>query len=549
MRFGMRSGFFVGTALALACSVPAFAVNTPISGKIHIIKTGKLVKMVSKGPFPALPTPGGGSDPSVAGGQLDVFDTGSGQAFSTALLSAGWKGLGNPAGSKGYKYKGAGSGGDPCKVVVYKEKVIKFVCKDSQGLLPPLVTSSGIILQTGADGVCAEFGGTVIKNVADLYKAKDAPAPAVCPTPGSGGGSTTTFPPGPCCNGDGFVSFATTTTPGDCGDIINANGMTINNIACSGLYIGGGGNSVPLPLSIPDLGLAVNAITSCTGQTATLGPTTSSQTTSNRSCTSPGCLFGAPLAVPNPTSIATSTCTLNRVATGTSGTLNCFTGETSASLPLNSEVFLTGDLINDPAGTIPGIQTCPLCSSSTCIGGPNNGMSCTPGTSALPGGSYPTSHDCPPTPSAAISTLPIGFALSSGTVTWSASTPTNPGSTQARVFSGFCRDNPGSGGFAQPAQPCWENGMAIGACAGTFDSCEQREEGAFGPNGSNFQTIVAIGNGANILGGPAAGTLVSIFTIPPTYNPTVDAAGSLPGPGAVAIPGTADLCAAASPCP
>jgi len=121
-------------------------------------------------------------------------------------------------------------------------------------------------------------------------------------------------------------------------------------------------------------------------------------------------------------------------------------------------------------------------------------------------------------------------------VTWSASTPTNPGSTQARVFSGFCRDNPGSGGFAQPAQPCWENGMAIGACAGTFDSCEQREEGAFGPNGSNFQTIVAIGNGANILGGPAAGTLVSIFTIPPTYNPTVDAAGSLPGPGAVAVP-------------
>jgi hypothetical protein len=92
--------------------------------------------------------------------------------------------------------------------------------------------------------------------------------------------------------------------------------------------------------------------------------------------------------------------------------------------------------------------------------------------------------------------------------------------------------------------------MAVGAaCGGVFESCEQRNNGAFGPAGGANRTIVAIGNAMSILSGPSAGTLVSIFSIRPTFDPTVDAAGDLPGPGAVALPGTAQLCAAANPCP
>jgi hypothetical protein len=53
----------------------------------------------------------------------------------------------------------------------------------------------------------------------------------------------------------------------------------------------------------------------------------------------------------------------------------------------------------------------------------------------------------------------------------------------------------------------------------------------------------------SILGGPAMGTLVSIFSIPPTFNATIDSAGDLPGPGAVSLPGTAALCPTASTCP
>jgi hypothetical protein len=92
--------------------------------------------------------------------------------------------------------------------------------------------------------------------------------------------------------------------------------------------------------------------------------------------------------------------------------------------------------------------------------------------------------------------------------------------------------------------------MAVGAaCSGTFESCEQRNNGAFGPAGGANRTITAVGNAMSIIGGPAAGTLVSIFSIRPTFDPTVDAAGDLPGPGVVALPGTAQSCAVASSCP
>jgi len=374
--------------------------------------------------------------------------------------------------------------------------------------------------------------------------------------------TTTTSIGGPvCCNNQGFVSFSTVTQPGDCGDIIAAPATLLNNIQCAGLYTGGGGNSVPLPLAVPDLGQAISAIAECTGQTAILGPSTSDETGSNRNCTNTGCLFGAPLAVPNPSSIPTSVCVTNTASQPLTGTAVCDTGETQAVLPLTSTIFLTGDSL----GGVTGIQPCPLCSNSMCIGGPNDGDTCVAGTTAI-NESYPTSHDCPPDPMASIGSLPVAFSLTTGTVTWSGTVATNDtnstASTQTRVFSGFCRDVAlpgGTGSFDVSADPggqfqqCWENGMAKGAtCSEALngaESCEQRNPGAFGPNGNNIRTIQTIGNAMSILGGPAFGTLVSVFSIPPTFDATIDGAGDLPGPGAVAIPGTASLCSSASVCP
>jgi len=350
-----------------------------------------------------------------------------------------------------------------------------------------------------------------------------------------------------CCNGQGFVSFSTVNAPGDCGDVFSATGVVVSNINCAGLYTGGGQNSVPLPFAVPDLGQAVSMITECTGQTAILGGTTSAETGSNLNCTSTGCLFGAPLAVPNAMTIPTSVCVTNTASQPLTGTAVCDTGVTDAVLPLSSEIFLTGDSLSG----VTGIQPCPLCSGGTCIGGPNNNGMCTAGTTAI-NESYPTSHDCPPEPSTSIGSLPIAFSLTTGSVKWSATTATNDtgstASSQTRVFSGFCRDSAlpdAMGAFKDPAQKCWENGMAVGPACGasdTFESCEQRNTGAFGPNGGGTRTILAIGSSTSILGGSALGTLVSVFSIPPTFDATIDSAGDLPGPGAVALPGTATLC-------
>jgi hypothetical protein len=51
--------------------------------------------------------------------------------------------------------------------------------------------------------------------------------------------------------------------------------------------------------------------------------------------------------------------------------------------------------------------------------------------------------------------------------------------------------------------------------------------GAFGPNGGANRTITVIGTAANILGSPAPMTLVSLFSIAPTSDATVDATGEL----------------------
>jgi len=387
--------------------------------------------------------------------------------------------------------------------------------------------------------------------------------------------TTTTALVGACCGLPGnegtsasWIGLLTNAGAGDaCGFYSDTTGSTLP-LNCAGLYFGGGDNAVPLPVALPDQGKAISKIVSCDigSNTATIGPATSADTGSNLNCTDAGCFFGAPLAVPNADSTPVSTCVLNQIASGVSGTVNCSSGASSVAAPLSSIIFLTGDGKTDTGNSIAGIQPCPLCSAGICIGGPNNGMACTAGTTALTP-SYPTSHDCPPDESNSIGALPVAFALSSGSVSWTATPATNDtgstASTQQRVFSGFCTDKAlpgGTGSFDADAapglqlKPCWENGMAVGPPCSEADnsaeSCEQRTFGAFGPGGGGIKTITAVGSASGSLTfGTGVGKLASIFSIRPTGNASVDAAGDLPGPGAVTLPGTARLCADAMACP
>jgi len=555
----------LGATVIIVPVSTARAADNLIPGKIHIIKDTKLTKMVAKpvGPLFSLPTAGGAGDPTLFGGSLTVTDLGDSIGFATPLPTQpapmGWKGLGNPAGSTGYKYKGAGTLVDPCKIVLVKESVIKFVCKDDQLLNPPLAGNSGIVLALGNENYCAEFGGTEIKNVAGLFKHKDAPPPAACSfaTTTTSTSSTTTSTFGPCCGGFGYGVYTSGAASGTCGTIKDFNGGTYGSVACGGLYFGGAENAVPLPAITPDLGQTVVKFTSCAVQTATVGPTTSTQTGTDRNCSSPGCFFGGPLPIPNTSSTPTSTCVINSVKTAVSGSVDCGLGTQNVSLPLDSEIFLTGDTATDPSDTIPGIQPCPICSGGTCIGGPNDTLPCVADDTNQ--GSlvqYPTSHHCPPDPMFTIGTIPINLALTTGAVSWTGTVATNDTgntvSNQSRVFCGYCRDKNGTGAFAQPFEQCWEAGATFGsACTEPFESCEQRDHGAYGPGGGAVKTITIEGTPAgNVFDGAShAQKLVTNFCIPPTFNPTVDASADLPGPGTLALTGVTELCTAPSPCP
>ena len=393
-----------------------------------------------------------------------------------------------------------------------------------------------------------------------------------CPTTTT---TSTTCPPQvttttcPTCAGASLLNFTTGIGTGSCGTALNTAGGTFKNLACGGLYTGGGGNSVPLPETNPDYGPLVLAISSCSGTSMTLSNTTACQTGSNHICSSAGCLYGPPLPIPNALAPATSVCVVNTIAQNAAGSGDCSTGDVSVSLPLSSELFLVGDLYPNA----PGIQVCPVCNhtctggsndtgpcnsnadcpsggtcggSNVCHGGPSythNGP-CMPNDTNL-GSSGPTSFDCPPD-FGSIGTIPIAYALTTGTTSKTA--VNNPG-VQNNVFCGFCRD-PISGCFdGGPVPPCPSPSTGVTACTtnadcpAAYQTCQQRNSGAFGPGGGGAHTITETGAPGGDLRDAAAhaSTVVSVFCIPPTFNGTVDSTGDLPAPGAVALEGSAQL--------
>ena len=109
------------------------------------------------------------------------------------LPGGSWAGLGNPPGSKGYKYQDRKLANGPCKLVLVKAGQIKAVCKGEQiglTLNEPAQGSLAVTFRLGTDlPYCMEFGGTIKKDKPALngkagqFNAKGAPAPSVCPVP------------------------------------------------------------------------------------------------------------------------------------------------------------------------------------------------------------------------------------------------------------------------------------------------------------------------------------------------------------------------------
>ena len=179
----------VGLALVFGVlGEAAFALDVPIPAKVGIVKPLKLAKLVAKDAngFP-LPLPPD-EDPTVLGAEVQFFDTGgTGGSFAHTLPAAGWIGLGNPQGSKGYKYKGSLAGDATCTTVLIKTKVIKAVCKGSDVTLSTPFSGNDAVVLAIPDAAgpalqyCAELGGTESRNDEKGLKRTGAAPPGICP--------------------------------------------------------------------------------------------------------------------------------------------------------------------------------------------------------------------------------------------------------------------------------------------------------------------------------------------------------------------------------
>src|SRR5882724_1414790 len=452
------------------------------------------------------------------------------------------------------------------------------------------ITPTAATAQTPPTIPCAGAFGTCLGSCPAGQECKPDPTTTLCgcvtvttttlSTTTTTTSSVTTTTLAACC---GFspkpsaLNFTTSIGAGNCGTLKTSTGVLLENLACGGLYTGGGSAGVPLPFQVPDMGSSLTGVASCSGTSLTLTNQTSTQTGSNRDCTSVGCLFGPPLPIPNSATTPISLCVINTVAANATGSADCVTGASNLNLPLNSELFLTGDLFPNA----PGIQSCPVCNQTCnagsnsggpcnsdadcpgagagscagtikCHGGANDGLGCTPADSAL-NPSFPTTHDCPPPANLDIGGLPIGFALSTGTTTVTGQTLTGPVTNQQRVYCGFCRDIDGAGTLCFEGAPaaqasCPHNsaclsagnpfncctGPTAGSCdqapkpctdssqctdgSGTWPNCQQHNPGAFGFG--TARTITENGSPAGDMtdGAGHASTLVSIFCVPPTFS-------------------------------
>jgi cysteine-rich repeat protein len=189
-------------ALALLVPVVATAADRPVAGDALTLKDpvnvkGRAIKFKAT-KDPAI-DPATGADPTEVGATLEVegANPGDGHTGPISLPANLWRGLGNPAGAKGYKFTDR-LRADGVKTLTLKPGASGGTISLSGGgtdWVYAVTQAQGPVtvrLTIGADVYCARFT-TFQRNQAGLVKAKGASAPESCSPPS-----------GPVC-GDGTV--------------------------------------------------------------------------------------------------------------------------------------------------------------------------------------------------------------------------------------------------------------------------------------------------------------------------------------------------------
>ena len=200
-RHSLLAASLAALTLLVSLSVrPARATDEPdelVTGTFALIRTGALAKFTARTPLKQvldLPdTPA--NDPTTQGGTLHIFDTLNPGLDETYDLPAGpgWTALGNPPGSRGFRYKGAGTLADPCTLVLVKPHVARATCKGPAiGLNPPVFGDVTVVLTIGmsskrycafgAPGFLAATEANDRNTIGELIRRRALP-PTACLTP------------------------------------------------------------------------------------------------------------------------------------------------------------------------------------------------------------------------------------------------------------------------------------------------------------------------------------------------------------------------------
>jgi lysyl oxidase len=146
---------------------------------VKVVRQGTRVKLLSKAGATDFVLPSPPVAPTLEGATLSVVDGGAGSGGQVfALPAAGWKGLGSPPGSKGYRYRGGKD--DDCRSAKLTASRLSASCT-GEAVVLPVVGGVNVELISGASKrYCTSFGGEEKRNDAAKLKRVKAP-PAPCP--------------------------------------------------------------------------------------------------------------------------------------------------------------------------------------------------------------------------------------------------------------------------------------------------------------------------------------------------------------------------------
>ncbi|HXC50765.1 MAG TPA: parallel beta-helix domain-containing protein [Candidatus Limnocylindrales bacterium] len=181
--WGSRLALF---AAVLAVAVGAHAADQTIPGdklRLRVASSGKQnLLWVSRGDEVLAPAAGSSDDPTITGANLQVLSS-SGDTATFGLPAASWT---RSADGGAYKFRRAGDGTSATHVSLRDGALL--VRGDATGVpvAEPSPAWIGMVLTVGTTRYCSLFDSGIRRSRAGRFEAAGAPAPAACPTEGSG---------------------------------------------------------------------------------------------------------------------------------------------------------------------------------------------------------------------------------------------------------------------------------------------------------------------------------------------------------------------------